>query len=150
MAYRNEEIEEKFSLIIQDIEVHGKSLRQALEGYLSSSTFYQWIDEDEEKAKRYARACEARADKMFDELIDIADKQGQDVIGEDDFGNPIINHNIIARNRLQVEARKWALSKLAPKKYGDKLDVTSDGERINIPIISFDPLSSNETDNSTT
>lgn len=150
MAYSPEEIEEKFELIIHDIEINGLSLRKSLKGFLSSSTFFQWIDEDENKAKRYARACEARADAMFDELIDIADKQGEDVTGEDEFGNPIINHNIIARNRLQVEARKWALSKMMPKKYGDKLDVTTQGEKINLPLMTFDPFKNDAADDSTT
>lgn len=132
MAYTQEEIDAKFDLILKDIEENGMSLRKAvLVHKMSSRTFYEWLDSDEDKQKRYARACEARADIMFDELIDIADKQGADVTGEDEFGNPIINHNIIARNRLQVEARKWALSKLSPKKYGDKIDHTTGGEKIN-------------------
>lgn len=130
MSYSPEEIEKKFDLIIKDIEEHGKSVRQSLEGYLSSSTFYKWIDEDEEKAKRYARACEARADKIFEEILEIADKQGEDVIGEDEYGNQIINHNVINRNRLQFDARKWVLGKMNPKKYGDKVDHTTNGKDI--------------------
>lgn len=130
MAYSPEEIEEKFSMIIKDIEENGLSLRKSLGGYgmPDATTFYKWCDEDDAKAKRYARACEARADIMFEELIEIADKQGEDVVGEDQFGNPIINHNIIARNRLQVDARKWALSKMNPKKYGDKVQQEHSGE----------------------
>lgn len=133
MAYTKEEIEEKFDLILKDIEENGLSLRKALGGYNmpSSSTFYEWLDKDEAKAKRYARACEARADIMFDEMIDIADKQGEDVIGEDQYGNQIVNHNIISRNRLQVETRKWALSKMNPKKYGDKVDLNHGGQEDN-------------------
>lgn len=128
MAYSAEEIEEKFDLILRDIEDNGLSLRKSLGGYgmPSSKTFYEWLDSDEEKRKRYARACEARADVIFDEIIDISDKQSSDVVGEDQFGNPIVNHNIIQRNRLQVDTRKWMLGKLNPKKYGDKIEHSGD------------------------
>lgn len=129
MAYTPEQIEEKFDIIIEDISENGLSLRRALDG-MSSRTFFEWLDEDKEKQKRYARACEARADRIFEEIIEIADKQDKDVIGEDENGNEIINHNIIARNRLQVDARKWAVSKMNPKKYGDKIDHTTGGEKL--------------------
>ena len=46
-------------------------------------------------------------------------------------GKVVTNHNVIQRDRLRVDARKWALSKMNPKKYGDKVDVTSGGEKIN-------------------
>jgi hypothetical protein len=36
----------------------------------------------------------------------------------------------VARSKLQIDARKWKASKLAPKKYGDKMDLTTDGEKI--------------------
>jgi hypothetical protein len=32
----------------------------------------------------------------------------------------------IQKHKLQVDTRKWLLSKLAPKKYGDKLEVSGD------------------------
>lgn len=136
MAYSAEEIEEKFDLILRDIEENGLSLRKSLGGYgmPSSSTFYEWLEADETKAKRYARACEARAEILFEEIIDISDKQSSDVIGEDEFGNIIVNHNIIQRNRLQVDSRKWILAKMNPKKYGDKqeIDHTTNGKDITI------------------
>lgn len=136
MAYSEEEKNEKFNLILRDIEENGMSLRKSLSGYKmpSSKTFFEWIDADEDKRKRYARACEARADVIFDEMLDIADKQAADVLGEDEYGNPIINHNIIARNRLQVDTRKWALAKMNPKKYGERqeIDHTTNGKDITI------------------
>lgn len=137
MTYTEEEIEEKFDLIIKDISENGMPIRQALKGMNmpSSSTFFKWIAENEDMAKRYARACEVRADMIFEEILEISDKQSEDVIGEDEYGNQIINHNIIQRNRLQVDARKWVLGKMNPKKYGDKVDVTTGGEKINTPPV---------------
>jgi hypothetical protein len=45
-------------------------------------------------------------------------------------GEEQINHNVIQRNKLQIDARKWMLGKMQPKKYGDKLDVTTDGDKL--------------------
>ena len=134
MAYSKEEIEEVFSLVMTRI-IEGESLRAILrdKDTPSPETFYKWISEDDTKAKRYARACEYRADAIFDEIIEIADETSNDTIIDDD-GNERPNHEWISRSRLRVDSRKWIASKLAPKKYGDKLDIdhTTLGESINI------------------
>lgn len=133
MAYSAEERESKLTEIFKKIE-NGLSLRKALiEVHIPAVTFYEWIDKDEEKAKQYARACEERAESLVDEMIDIADDSSKDVI-EQDLGdgivNHITNHEVIQRSKLRVDARKWLISKLAPKKYGDKIDVTTGGDKI--------------------
>lgn len=129
MAYTQEKKDECFDWIISEIE-SGKSLISSLNtnGMPSTSTFYIWLEEEPEKSKRYARACEARELLIFDEILTIADKQDADVDEKD--GVEVINHNVINRNRLQIDARKWVLGKMNPKKYGDKVDVTTDGEKL--------------------
>lgn len=129
MAYSEEKKTELFELILSEIS-NGNSLRKTLEIYdmPSSSTFYQWLEESEEKSKRYARACELRSEIIFEEILEIADKQDADVFEVD--GIEMTNHNVIARSRLQVDARKWILSKMNPKKYGDKVDLTTGGEKL--------------------
>lgn len=133
MAYSEKEVTEVFNTICDELE-KGFSLRSILrrENMPSSRTFFKWIDEDADKVKQYERSVELRSELLFDEIIEIADKQGEDV-GEDEQGNKVINHNIVQRNRLQIDARKWALSKMLPKKFGDKTDITSGGEKINTP-----------------
>ena len=66
MAY---DIENTFKLILLSIE-EGNSLRATLkrEGMPTSTTFYEWIDNDKEKAIHYARAIEARADIKFESI----------------------------------------------------------------------------------
>lgn len=122
MAYSPEEIEEKFSDILNLISQDGLSLRDALmQGNMpSSQTFYKWIDEDEEKSKRYARACEGRAESIFEEILDIADESHSDKKVLDD-GREVTDSEVVQRSRLRVDARKWVLSKMNPKKYGDKV-----------------------------
>jgi len=125
---------DKFENVLKHIR-EGMSVRDAckLPDTVSSTTFYEYVGNDVNKAEQYARASEIRANLMFDEIITIADEAVNDItIGED--GLEKVNHENIQRSRLRVDARKWALSKMNPKKYSDnsKLDVTTNGENINI------------------
>lgn len=148
MAYTQEQKETIFNTIFETIE-NGKSLRYALSQIpLSSKTFYEWIEEDEEKVKQYARATEERAEAILDEMIDIVDDSSNDV-DEFEIIEGIVstrtNNEVVQRSRLRYDARKWLVSKLNPKKYGDKLDVTTDGEKINhTPIFGDNPLDKKE------
>ena len=146
MAYSKKEIEKVFDGIIEDIE-HGYSLRTVLKNgdNPSSQTFYKWIDGDEDKSKRYTRACEVRASSIFEDILDIADdKSGDEKVLED--GTKSFDGEFAARSRIKIDARKWMLSKLQPKKYGDKLDVTTGGEKIQVPLLNNDPLNGSNND----
>lgn len=114
--------------------IEGRSLTSILKtdergGLPSKVTFFEWLREDKELTNQYARATELRAESIFDEILEIADDSSNDTIqtgrGE------IVNSEWIARSRLRVDSRKWIASKLNPKKYGDKTDITTDGEKIN-------------------
>lgn len=130
MAYSDNERDIIFENVLTQISEQGLALRNILmqEGMPSSQTFYKWL-EDNNKSKRYARATEIRAEKLFDEIIDIADESHNDTYTDKD-GKEYTNHEVINRSRLKIDARKWVLSKLNPKKYGDKIDHTTDGEKI--------------------
>ena len=119
MAYSQKERTEIINQICGKIS-NGSTLRKALdESSLAYETFFRWIDEDEAKSKQYTRATELRAEAMAEELLSISDAVGNDVIiGED--GQEITNHNIIQRDRLRVDSRKWLMSKMFPKKYSEK------------------------------
>ena len=114
----------------------GSSLSDALKqnkDYPSRKTFYEYLKKDINHSNKYARATHIRADFLFDQIIEIADKQDKDVeISKD--GIEVTNHNLVNRNRLQIDSRKWVLSKMNPKKYGEKLDVTSDGEQLSFEV----------------
>ncbi len=90
-------------------------------------TIRRWIDESVPFTAQYARVKEQQADHIFDQILDIADDDSQDElpVGVDDetgaSAKRIQNSEFIARSRLKVDARKWVVSKLLPKKYGDKI-----------------------------
>ena len=128
MAYTDKDKDNIFEYVCQEIE-KGKALRNVLkdENMPSTSTFYQWLDNDEVKAKQYARATEVRADIIFDDILAIADENTNDTsINEN--GIEVVNNDVIQRSRLRIDARKWVLSKLNPKKFGDKIQTEHSGE----------------------
>lgn len=128
MAYTREEIDKVFTEILDEIE-QGSSLRAALrkDKRPSSKTFFEWIKNSDEKEKQYARAMDKRADTIFEDILNIADDNSQDVF-YDDQGNERVNNDVIQRARLRVDARKWMLGKMNPKKYGDKIQQEHSGE----------------------
>lgn len=135
MARYSEEDQKNIVNKICDWIESGKSLRWCLtqEGTPSSREFYEWIDESEDFRKQYARATTIRADLVFDDILDIADSQEGDVIIVD--GQEKVNHDNINRARLRVDARKWMLSKMLPKKYGERLGLDHTGKAFVTPIL---------------
>lgn len=148
MAYSKENINKITDYIFSEIE-KGRALRNILKDkdMPSPATFYLWIEEDENKLKRYTRATTIRADIIFDDIINIADENINDTYINDD-GKEVVNNDVIQRSRLRIDARKWVLGKLNPKKYGDKTDITSGGEKIqnNLPI-KIEIVKADESDN---
>lgn len=119
--YTQEEKDKRFEQVCQRIE-QGEPLRRILRSDnapMSADLFYDMV-KDKSKSERYARAREIYADNVFEEMLDIADCEDNDIIETDE--GPRVNHDVIQRDRLRVDTRKWMLSKLQPKKYGDKLE----------------------------
>lgn len=110
----------------------GESLRSVLrsENMPDAVTFYSWIDKNDLFIKQYARSTEMRADAIFEEILEIADNPVEGVIIEtDDYGKTKEKKgDMLGHRRLQVDARKWYLAKMMPKKYGDAVKVEHAGE----------------------
>ena len=121
MAY---DIENTFKKILLSIE-EGNSLRYTLkqEGMPTSTTFYEWIDNDKEKSIHYARAIEARAELKFESIEQDYSEEPQ---RDPETGR--IDSAWVQLQRLKIDAKKWELSKLNPKKYGDKIQQEHSGE----------------------
>lgn len=100
----------------------GESLRSICKrpGMPSIRAVMYWLQRHEDFTQQYARAREVQAELLAEEIIEIADDSKGDVIVDED-GNEQTNHERVARSRLRVDARKWYASKLAPKRYGDKV-----------------------------
>jgi len=101
----------------------GESLKKITdeEAMPSRVTVHQWLIDDKEFLNKYEAAKALQADVYADEMDDIAHNEEIDT----------------QRARLIIDTRKWVASKLKPKRYGDKLDMTSGGEKIETNTIVF-------------
>ncbi len=72
----------------------------------------------------YADAREALIDFWRMELIEIADTPQEGLIEKSTPQGPSIERRDMIQHRtLRIETRKWLLSKLRPKQYGDKMQL---------------------------
>lgn len=93
----------------------------------SYTSVMRWLEANAAFRESYARARMDQADFLAEEIVQIADDGLNDTY-TDGEGNERTNQDVIARSRLRVDARKWYASKLAPKKYGDKIQTEHSGE----------------------
>jgi hypothetical protein len=110
---------------ICDLIIEGNSLRviEDTEGMPSKTTILRWVAKHPEFRDQYARACEARTEAHADEILAIADDGSNDWM-QKNHGENIVwveNGEAIRRSQLRIDSRKWLMSKLSPKKYGDKI-----------------------------
>lgn len=106
----------------------GQSLRQSsIKAGVAKQTFLDWVDKDPELSGQYAQARADMIDCLADEIIEIADEKLTPT------GDGKVDSAMVQKQKLRIEARKWSLSKQAPKKYGDKLELSGD-EQAPIPI----------------
>ena len=94
----------------------GSSLRAicASDSMPSASSVFLWLTKHKEFSDNYAKAIDERAAGMFDDMLDIADDVEPEAA-------------CVAKARLRVDTRKWALARMNPKKYGDKIQAELGG-----------------------
>ncbi len=106
-------------VILSDI-ASGASLTSALRR-LTPSPSYWWAKDslrrDAVLRARYQEACEDRADRLAEELLELADQPIPEEL--DGPGRSAW----VQKLRLQVDARKWIACKLKPRQYGERLDL---------------------------
>jgi hypothetical protein len=87
----------------------------------SITTALVWLRDKPDFAALYARARECCIELMAHEIAEIADTPVEAYISrETEKGVFIEKRDAIEHRRLQVDTRKWLLSKMAPHKYGDR------------------------------
>ena len=120
MSYAIDEVSEIQERVITEIQT-GRSLRQVCkdDGMPDFRTVQRWIVSDGQFAVKYARARVAQADTLFDRMEEIE---------ESVKGGTMDSHAA----RVVLDSMRWRASKLAPKVYGDRLDVSVTDNRISI------------------
>jgi len=113
--------------IVLDSMLSGLSMRQScIKAGIGASTWIDWVTADRELNERYARAREGLLDAMVDQILTLADAPVPLL------DNGATDPGLVRQRQLQIDARRWVLSKLAPNKYGDRLDVSVSDNRISI------------------
>lgn len=80
-----------------------------------------WLAEHKDFQEQYARAREIGLDMLAEEALEIADTPVEGIRTKISAeGTETTTEDMLGHRKLQVDTRKWFLSKLAPKKYGDK------------------------------
>lgn len=89
----------------------GESLRSicSADDMPAKTTVFRWLGANQEFRDQYARAREEQAESLADEITEIADTADDAQIA-----------------RLRIDARKWVASKLKPKRYGDRLELSGE------------------------
>ena len=104
----------------------GESMRRIArdESMPALSTLFLWLRKHDDFSEQYVMAKQESADAMFEEILDIADNGTNDFV--ETQGGYKTNSENIQRSRLRIDTRKWMMSKMKPKKYGDKVELASD------------------------
>lgn len=120
MAYATDEVTEIQEKLLAEIQT-GRSLRQVCtdEGMPHFTTVLRWVAADGQFASKYARARTAQADTLFDRM---------EAVEEAVSAGTMDSHAA----RVVLDSMRWRASKLAPKVYGDRLDVQVSDTRISI------------------
>lgn len=112
--------EEKANTIL-GMMVEGMSLRKicAADDMPDMSTVYRWLSKHKEFSNNYAKAQQDRTTAFAEELLEIADQF-------DNLADKLdVEH--IQRAKLRIDTRKWIMSKMDPKRFGDKVEQTIQG-----------------------
>lgn len=117
---------EQIEHVLQQIAT-GNTVRQAFDACgidrARIGSLYRLLLQDKALRKWYDEARELQAESYADDIIDIADTTHSD---RDEEGK--INHEVINRDRLRVDTRKWLSAKWAPRRYGDTKHVHHEGD----------------------
>lgn len=90
----------------------------------TQSMLFRWLANNKGFREQYAHAREAQMEAMAEEILEIADDTSGDtkVVERESGSVDVCNSEWISRSKLRVDSRKWLMSKLAPKKYGEKVE----------------------------
>lgn len=116
---------------ICDRMANGQGLRKICEDpeMPSRQTFLRWMEKDTGRQTKYTAAREALMDWYGEEILTIAWDSSKDTIPAEGNKPARCDNEWVQRSRLKVDTLKFLMSKLHPKRYGDKLPET-EGARV--------------------
>jgi hypothetical protein len=106
----------------------GRSLSSVLRdpGFPTWSNFQVMLAAQDKLREAYEKAVQDRADRLADEILQLSDEPMPEHL------EGAMASAWVQQKRMQVDARKWIASKLKPRTYGDRIDMTVRDERISV------------------
>lgn len=114
----------------------GKSLKSVVEGdelLPSLQTVFSWLRSDKQFLDNYTQATEQRTDAQLEQL----NEMGEEAIAVSQTTGDKRAGAVVQAYKLKADNMKWVMARMKPKKYGDKLDMTSDGKAITVELVSY-------------
>lgn len=119
---------EIFDNICYDLGNTHQGLRHVLKKYgIFDNEFYEFVNSNDERIRKYARAKDEQIQYLADEINKLTYEMA-DMVRKGGIYDEITINPAVKTMQIQVDSLKWQLSKLAPKKYGDKVAVEHEGE----------------------
>ena len=118
MAYSQKQRQEIIDKVCDYMSEHGLSLRAICrtdKTIPNRKVINDWLNKDEAFRNQYTRAHEDRLEFLFEQMNELIEACEND-------------RDSIAKLKIQIDLIKWQLSKMNPKKYGDKQDINLGGE----------------------
>lgn len=97
----------------------------------SRKTVFSWMRKHQEFLNQYTRAKQESADALAEEILDISDDAEAAIKGTAEKKSSAMAQAY----RLRVDTRKFIMAKMKPKKYGEKIDLTTNGKDLPTPIM---------------
>lgn len=117
--------EEMGNRVCEAVKASQSGLRTTLkaDGSLPSlEIVMRWLDQYASFRSQYTLAKNDQLRLMAEDIVDLSNDESLEPNDK----------------RIRIDTRKWLLSKLIPKTYGDKLDLTSGGEAMAAPSHQID------------
>lgn len=97
----------------------------------SRKTVFSWMRKHPDFLNQYTRAKQEAADALAEEIVDISDDAEAAIKRSAEKKSGAVAQAY----RLRVDTRKFIMAKMKPKKYGEKIDLTTNGKDLPTPIM---------------
>jgi hypothetical protein len=144
---------EVIAAILADISLGTLVSDACRKGGISRDTLNAWTKDDKELSDSYARAREMQCHALAEDALRVSDGHDEEAearlkamvsaiedADDDDQDRILQSLQTVAvqRDRLRVDTRKWLVSKIAPRLYGEKLEVSGpDGGPVPVAIVGW-------------
>lgn len=130
---RKSEINKETMTKIADLVMDGHTMTTVARKIgVAKGSIYRWIGKFPELKEMIEAARLIKADRIMDEVIEIADDDSKDLIEDLESGQMRPNAAAVARAKLKIDTRRKYAATIKPEAYGEKkqVDITSNGNDV--------------------